>query len=163
ISESIMTTAGGQRFRMRLQKPGMGVSRFSLDHMLMVRAVAAGVTVRQGLGVKDVTGNLDEGFGVRTDAGTFQARFVVGAYGKRSRLDRKLGRSFLTAARPDIGFKAHFTGSMDTEAVELHAYEGGYCGLCPLGHNVVNACWIGSEAALRASGGDPDRMLQRMQ
>ena len=163
VTESIMTTPGGQRFTMRLRKPGMGISRFSLDHMLMVRAVAAGVKVRQGLGVKDIQGDLDSGFVVSTDGGEFQSRFVIGAYGKRSKLDRKLGRSFLDSTRPYVGFKAHFEGGTDTEAVELHAFQGGYCGLCPLGHNVVNACWIGSDATLRAVGGDPDRMLKRMQ
>src|SRR5690606_9527069 len=122
-----------------------------------------GVTVRQGLGVKNISGDLEEGFAVTTDAGEFQARFVVGAYGKRSPLDRKLGRAFLDSTRPYVGFKAHFEGSIDSEAVELHAFEGGYCGLCPLGQDVATASWLGSDTALRAAGRDPDRMLLRMQ
>ncbi|HEX7070732.1 MAG TPA: NAD(P)/FAD-dependent oxidoreductase [Rhodothermales bacterium] len=163
INHALIGTRKGRRYTLRLRRHGLGISRFSLDHILMVRAVAAGVTVRQGLTVKEIEGDLDTGFTVATDTGVFASRIVIGAYGKRSTLDRKLERGFLDSSRAHVAFKAHFEGAADADVVELHAFDGGYLGLCPLGRNVVNACWIGHETMLRDSAGDPDEMLRRIQ
>ena len=162
VYDALITTRGGKRFAMRLRNPGYGISRFALDHMLMVRAVAAGVTVRQGASVKRIEGDLDRGFTIATDTSEFRGRLVVGAFGKRSQLDRKLGRHYPTASRSYVAFKAHFQGAPDTHTVELHAFAGGYCGFCPLGDGIMNACWIGSEELLRDAGGDPEVMLMRV-
>jgi flavin-dependent dehydrogenase len=47
--------------------------------------------------------------------------------------------------------------------IELHAFDGGYCGLSHVepvsGRPRVNACWIAHEDTLRASGKSPQGML----
>lgn len=160
IERARLFVPSGRPFETQLATPGFGISRWTLDHLLMVRAIAAGVTVRQGLSAREIEGDLAQGFRVQTIAESFKSRLVVGAFGKRSTLDRKLQRPSLRVARPHVAFKVHYRGSSDLDAVELHAFRGGYLGLCPLGEDTVNACWVADEEALRAANGDPEALLQ---
>ena len=160
VTQMLFSAADGSRFSWRLPTPGFGISRYTFDHLLMIRAVAAGVTVRQGLSAKSIEGSLRAGFEVRTETESFTSRVVVGAFGKRSLLDRKLERAFLHEARPIVAFKAHFASADPDGQVELHAFDGGYCGICPAGPDAINACWLSSDEKLRRAGGDPDRLLQ---
>lgn len=159
IDRAVLTAPEVKPFSTELTTPGFGISRWTLDHLLMVRAIAAGVTVRQGLSVKSIDGDLSSGFGVQTLTEAFEARVVVGAFGKRSTLDRKLGRPSLQLPRPYVAFKAHYRGSSLLNAVELHAFPGGYLGLCPLGERTINVCWVAEDRLLRELGGSPDALL----
>ena len=113
-----------------------------------------GAECRDGVTVKSVTGNLQAGFEVVTSQGTFTSRMVLGAYGKKSALSPQLAQS------PFVAFKAHYTGVQISDAIELHAFDGGYCGLSAIESGRVNLCWIGHERILQ--GDYPqDRLRQR--
>lgn len=84
---------------------------------------------------------------------------VLGAYGKRSTLDRKLARPFLQKQSPFVAFKAHYKGVEIPHTIELHSFPGGYCGLSHIEGGCVNVCWIAREETLKATGGDPQAMI----
>ena len=159
IRRALVTTSGGAAFQGALPGTALGLSRFALDELLARHAAAAGADVRDGTAVRAVEGGLDEGFAVRTSEGVFAARVVLGAYGKRGVLDRKLGRPFFQEKTPFVAFKAHYEGLDLPGTIELHAFPGGYCGLSRIEGGRVNACWIAHEGALKASGGRPEGMI----
>ena len=161
ITQTLVTAGDGAAFRASLPGTALGLSRYTLDTLLAARARDAGAVVREGVAVRGVTGDLDRGFVVETDAGSFGARVVFGAYGKRSALDRRLARPFLGAKSPFVAFKAHYDGLEIPGTVELHAFEGGYCGLSHVEDGRVNACWIARATALQAAGGRPEDMVER--
>ena len=160
IRHSRVTTSGGSIFQARLPGTALGLSRYALDRLLFEHAAAVGADVRDGMPVRSVEGSMDEGFSVRTSAETFEARLVLGAYGKRGLLDRKLERPFFEKKTPFIAFKAHYSGLALPGTIELHAFPGGYCGLSHIEGGQVNACWITHERALKTSGGHPDGMIE---
>ncbi|UFH57440.1 FAD-dependent monooxygenase [Spirosoma sp. KNUC1025] len=137
----LFSTVSGKTVESELPLGGFGLSRHTFDHFLYQKATLAGVRVFQDQ-VIDVQFQND-GFNATTSDGqTYRSRVVIGAYGKRSVLDRQLHREFITKESPWIGVKAHYQADFPDELVSLHNFEGGYCGLCQVESNVVNACYL---------------------
>ena len=145
IRRAYLTTQNGKSFHHSLPGTALGLSRYKLDLILFERAAQMGAECRDGVTVKSVAGNLQAGFEVVTSQGTFTSRMVLGAYGKKSALSSQLARS------PFVAFKAHYTGVQTSDAIELHAFDGGYCGLSAIESGRVNLCWIGHERILQGN------------
>jgi flavin-dependent dehydrogenase len=149
IHRAYLTTSGGASFRSKLPSTAMGLSRYQLDLMLFQRAQAVNVTCLDNTKVTGVTGNLAEGFIVNTTKGEFSGRLVLGAFGKRSSLDRHLNRSFMQKRSPWIAYKGHFTGVDIADVIELHSFPNGYCGLSQIETGEINVCWIAHERVMK--------------
>ncbi len=149
IHRAYLTTSGGASFRSKLPSTAMGLSRYQLDLMLFQRAQAMNVTCIDNTKVTGVTGNLTEGFTVNTTKGEFSGRLVLGAFGKRSSLDRTLNRSFMQKRSPWVAYKGHFTGVDIADVIELHSFPNGYCGLSQIETGEINVCWIAHEWVMK--------------
>jgi flavin-dependent dehydrogenase len=110
------------------------VPRFDLDPALFAAAQTAGVTAYDGIAVQGV--QRDEVFLVRTSDVTYNARAVVNATGRWS----KLTQFDVQGKDKWLGLKAHFTEPSPPHSVDLYFFPGGYCGVTPVGPNSVNAC-----------------------
>ena len=66
----------------------------------------------------------------------------MGAYGKRSTLDKSLARPFIKQRTPWIGVKSHYESDFPINLVSLNHFNGGYCGLSNVENQVVNACYL---------------------
>lgn len=162
VDRARLTAPSGTATEHALPETALGLSRYRLDHLLFRHACVAGVQGRPGTTVTDVRGTLEEGFAVTAGGETVEARLVLGAYGRRGRLDRTLDRPFLDQQTPYVAFKAHYAGSSAARlenTIELHSAPGGYCGLSPIENDRINVCWIGHIDALKAAGGSPQAML----
>ncbi|MFM7599950.1 MAG: NAD(P)/FAD-dependent oxidoreductase, partial [Pseudanabaena sp.] len=149
IHRAYLTTSSGASFRSKLPSTAMGLSRYQLDLMLFQRAQAVNVTCIDNTKVTGVTGNLAEGFIVNTTKGEFSGRLILGAFGKRSSLDRSLNRSFMQKRSPWIAYKGHFTGVDIADVIELHSFPNGYCGLSQIETGEINVCWIAHERVMK--------------
>jgi flavin-dependent dehydrogenase len=149
IHRAYLTSSGGASFRSKLPSTAMGLSRYQLDLMLFQRAQAVNVTCIDNTKVTGVTGNLAEGFTVNTTKGEFSGRLVLGAFGKRSSLDRTLNRSFMQKRSPWVAYKGHFTGVDIADVIELHSFPNGYCGLSQIETGEINVCWIAHERVMK--------------
>jgi menaquinone-9 beta-reductase len=144
IRQAYLTTKSGKSFRHALPGTALGLSRYQLDLILFERSAKLGADCRDGVVVKAVSGTLKDGFAVETTAGSFTGRLVLAAYGKKSALGQP-NRS------PFVAFKAHYTGLDIPDMIELHAFDGGYCGLSAIESGQVNLCWIGHERILQGN------------
>lgn len=161
IRRTRATTSGGAVYEGTLPGTALGLSRYRLDQILFERAAAAGADARDGTDVRGVSGTLEDGFTVTTRTDAFEARVVLGAYGKRGLLDRKLERAFLKEDAPLVAFKAHYEGARLPGVIELHSFPGGYAGLSHVEEGRANLCWIGETRLLKAAGGTPEAMIER--
>jgi flavin-dependent dehydrogenase len=156
IRRVAITSPFGTTWEGALPAPGIGLSRWALDPLLFDAARSAGAEALQGARVGAVDGNAREGFRVAYKQGgqtrEAGARLVVGAFGKRSRLDRTLDRAFLRRNHGFVAFKAHHTGADLGDRVELHAFDGGYCGMSHVEGGLVNVCLIVRTDAFKQSG-----------
>lgn len=131
----------GETLECKLPLGGFGLSRFALDNFLYERAKKAGCNVIQDL-VTDVR-FTDNGFVIDTQvSGQFGCDLAIGAYGKRSGIDQKLGRKFMLKKSHWLAVKAHYLGDFPDDLVGLHNFEGGYCGVSKVENNMVNICYL---------------------
>lgn len=164
VDRAQLTGPTGTTVEHALPGTALGLSRYRLDPLLFHRACAVGVDGRPGTKATAVEGTLEEGFAVEAGGQTLSGRLVLGAYGRRSVLDRSLDRPFLNETTGAVAFKAHYTGPPGAlpEGIEVHAAPGGYCGVGPVEDNRANVCWIGRTETLQAAGGTPEAMLQAL-
>ena len=162
IREARCSAPHGIELNVQLPGTAYGLSRRSFDQILFTHAADSGGDVRDGTSVASIKGSLDQKFELNAEHTRYAARLVVGAYGRRATLDRKLERPSLHAGRPFVGFKAHYTGALPEQQIEVHTFNGGYCGLLVAEDNQINVCWIAHQRHLKEAGGSPESLVDRM-
>lgn len=158
IHRAALTAPSGARMDTDLPGQALGLSRYLLDPILFGAVRQAGGEALDGVPVRSVEREGDQHV-VSWNGGSIRADAVVGAWGKRSNVDGAMERAFVGRTSPLVGFKAHFEGDDVGDWIELHAFDGGYCGMSHVENGRVNVCWISDERALKAAGGSPDAML----
>jgi flavin-dependent dehydrogenase len=152
IRRLLLTSASGRSQEMPLDLGGFGVSRYALDDFLYHRAQRAGATFLLETQVQEVRFQDDHLVVTLPQNRQQTARLVVGAYGKRARLDKTLDRPFMQQRSPYIGVKYHLKIDFPDDLIALHNFEGGYCGISQVEDGVCNLCYLGSRASLREHG-----------
>lgn len=140
INTLLLATHGGNTLEAGLPLGGVGISRYALDYRLYRSGVRAGVTfVWQTV---DTVTFENDGFKVNTRNGLYKAKIVLGAWGKRSGLDRTLNRSFFEKQSPWMGIKMHYKTKYPKNQVGLYTFSGGYGGLSVTESGSVNFCYL---------------------
>ncbi|MBW3545298.1 MAG: NAD(P)/FAD-dependent oxidoreductase, partial [Bacteroidetes bacterium] len=129
ISRFRLSNISGKSASLPLAMGGFGISRYRFDEFLSRKASEAGAEVRQGAHVQEVIRESGS-FRVMLKGGVVESsRLVIGAWGKRSRLDKQLGRSFMDYRSHYIGVKYHIKADLPPDEIALHNFPGGYCGV----------------------------------
>ncbi|AVR46372.1 FAD-dependent oxidoreductase [Christiangramia fulva] len=142
ISRLEFSTTEGKKIDAQLDLGGIGISRYTLDNYFFQKARELGCEI-----LHESVENIEyknETFSVSLNNGLIlKADFVLGAFGKRSLLDRKLDRRFQQKASNWLAVKAHYKNkSFPDDLVALHNFNGGYCGLSKIENGEVNACYL---------------------
>ncbi len=146
-----LSAVNGKHSFLNLGLGGFGISRFAFDHFLAEKAREAGVVLLENAEIADVK-FLDNRFFLTTSLGKFEADVVIGAYGKRSKLDIALNRSFIRKRSPYVGIKYHIRTDFPADLIALHNFEGGYCGISRVENNITNLCYLVHRDVLRKAG-----------
>lgn len=142
ISRLLYSTASGNPVEVPLPLGGLGLSRYAFDDYLYKMALKNGVEVLQ----ETITSVdfLEDVHELKTSEGKqYRAKIVLGAFGKRSLLDKNLNRPFFRKKTSWLAVKAHYKAEdFPDDLVALHNFEGGYCGLSQTETGVVNVCYL---------------------
>src|SRR6202158_5630694 len=116
--------------------PAASIARFDLDAALWHSAESAGVDARQQVTVQSVGGSGT--FRIVTASEEIETRALINASGRWSNLNLTPVES---GVRPEkwVGVKAHFAEPVSEPSVDLYFFDGGYCGVQPVGTARVNA------------------------
>lgn len=140
IDSLVFSGTSGKAVNAKLPLGGFGISRYTLDELLYKQAVANGCKVIISA-VNAVTFDNDL-FTVTASDNTYNARIVLGAFGKRSNMDHLLSRGFIQKKSPWLAVKAHYKGCFPDNVVALHNFSGGYCGISKVENDVINICYL---------------------
>lgn len=155
IKKLIVTSPNGNKLEHPLPLGGFGISRFYLDNQLKNIAVENGVAVHENCKVEDVLFQ-DDFFELQTSKGIYTSKVCCGSFGKRSNIDVKWKRDFITQ-KPNklnnyIGIKYHIKTSFPTDTIALHNFKDGYCGISKIEDNKYCLCYLTNAAALKTHG-----------
>lgn len=151
INRFQLSSSTGRQATISLDLGGFGISRFNFDHHLYKIALSEGVIIHLKSEVGKVT-FTDGKFLVETGTQSFESDVVVGAFGKRSKLDITLSRNFIKKRSPYAGVKYHLRTDHPGNLISLHNFEGGYCGISPVENNVTNLCYLTHRDPLKKLG-----------
>jgi flavin-dependent dehydrogenase len=161
ITRFSIVECGGRRVDADLPAAVLSISRDRLDTLAARAAERAGAEMRFGATVLSLEGNLREGFHIAGPGLEVRARVVVGAWGRYSPLDGRLGRTFIRRKSPLFGFGKQFTGTGERLAgrAVLHFLEGGYLGLSRVEDGRINLAGLVTAAVARKAHSSLDALL----
>ncbi len=161
IETLMYSNPSGKSITSTLPQGGVGISRFKLDEILYKKAN------EKGAQVMTVTVNniefLENKFTVSSlEEVKISAKIVLGAYGKRSVLDKKLDRNFINKKTSWLAVKGHYELEKYPEnMVSLHNFNGGYCGLSKTETGAVNVCYLATYKSFKKHK-DPEAYKQNV-
>lgn len=143
-----LSSVRGKHKILQLDLGGFGISRYSFDHFLYERAVSSGVTFFLKEEVEKILFDKEKFF-VASSSRQLEADIVIGAFGKRSKIDIELGRSFIQKRSPYVGVKYHIKTDHPNDLIALHNFNGGYCGISNVEGGKTNLCYLTHRENLR--------------
>ncbi|MBV7269053.1 NAD(P)/FAD-dependent oxidoreductase [Winogradskyella luteola] len=148
ISKFELTTHNNKKIKAKLPLGGFGMSRYEMDFQLYQLALKEGAEVIQDK-VVDIVFQGNQ-FKIQTKSKkNYISKIAIGAFGKRSNLDIKFQRSFITKRSPYLGVKIHVSGNFPEDKVALHNFKGGYCGVSKVENGHINLCYITNYEAFK--------------
>lgn len=158
ITQLRMSSAQGAKMESKLPLGGFGISRYLLDDLLQQRFTALGGILLTNTTVTNVVQEADASFSIATSEGNWQAKLVAGAWGKRSQMDKVVGRNYSETGNNKnfVGVKYHVAANLPVNSIELHTFEGGYAGISKVEGNTNNTyclCYLTKAENLQKHGG----------
>lgn len=141
ITQLQFSSESGRSISAKLPLGGFGVSRYTLDYALYLKALSQNCEILEDQ-VNEVI-FIEDFFEVHLLSGKIlTAKAALAGFGKRSNIDVKLNRSFLQKKSPWLAVKSHYKGNFSADVVGLHNFKGGYCGVSKIENNIINICYI---------------------
>jgi flavin-dependent dehydrogenase len=159
ITQLQISSPSGKKIHSSLDLGGFGIRRYTLDFLLSKIAIANGVSLQQGERVLEMD-EVDDVFVLRSANNNYSARITIGAYGKRSNLDRKFGRLPLVrrSTKNYVAVKYHVYVDHPSNVIGLHTFQGGYCGISKVDDDIYCLCYLIDADFLKASNNDIKQM-----
>jgi len=151
---------GRRQVEAALPFPAVGLSRRTLDALLIEAAERSGAHVERGLSARRL--DARERRVALSDGAELEAPAVFLASGKHD--VRGAPRTYRRGREEAVGFRAAITPGPSTarildSVIELHLFDQGYAGLLLQEDGAANVCVSVSARRLRAAGGTPDRLV----
>ncbi|MEM0993333.1 MAG: NAD(P)/FAD-dependent oxidoreductase [Bacteroidota bacterium] len=152
ITQFQLTSIRGKSATLNLDLGAFAVSRYELDYFLYQKAVEAGVECYLNTSVAEVQFQGDHFIVEARNREPLTAKIVIGAFGKRSNLDKKMDRTFAQKKSPYVGVKYHIKTDFPAHTVALHNFENGYCGINKIEGTSYNLCYLSHRKNLKKHG-----------
>lgn len=147
-----LTATNGKKSELPLTMGAFGISRYNFDLFLYRKASDLGVTFMLGESVNKMDFANDI-FKVSTLNGKeVEARYAIGAFGKRSVMDKQMDRPFIQKKSPYIGVKYHIKTDFPEDVIALHNFTDGYCGISKIEDDTYNLCYLSHRSNLKKYG-----------
>lgn len=157
IQRFCFTSPSGRELHTNLDLGGFGISRYKLDFALYELAQKVGVQFVLGETVDSPPtpngGAIPTSFEVKTQSNLhFQAKIVLGSFGKNSKMDKVLDRDFTHKKSPYVGVKYHIRTDFPQDLIALHNFKDGYSGISAIEEDKYCLCYLTTRDNVRKHG-----------
>jgi len=163
ITQLRVSSLSGKVIEHKLNPGGFGISRYTLDALMASIAKSKGVDLKEEVLVKEIDEEI-------------KSSVMIGAFGKRSNLDKKLNRSFekdgQSASENWVGVKYHIAppnlpegeelALAQSSRIELHNFAGGYCGVSKVDGEKYCLCYLTKASNLQRFSGNIQQMEKEL-
>ncbi len=147
-----LTSPAGKLLKAPLDLGGFGISRFALDNYLYQLAEKRGVKFYLQTTAETVAFSAEK-FSIKLSTGeVLESKICIGAFGKRSNLDRQLNRPFFEARSPYLAVKYHLLTDLPKDVIALHNFEDGYAGISAIENDKYCFCYLTTRHNLKQAG-----------
>ena len=154
IKKLVISSPNGTMLKQRLPLGGFGISRYKIDNDLKEIAILKAVTIIENCKAEDIAFE-NELFQIFTTTGEFKSKVCCAGFGKRSNLDVKWKRPFITKSNNKlnnfIAVKYHIDTDFPADTIALHNFKDGYCGISKIEDNRYCLCYLTNAANLKNS------------
>ncbi|SHE76897.1 NAD(P)/FAD-dependent oxidoreductase [Flavisolibacter ginsengisoli] len=167
IDNLVLTAPNGRAFKTALPLGGFGISRYELDNALAQKAKKLGVVVLEETKVEKV--EFNEQFTIHfnsriTNIGVVKSKVCCAAWGKKSNIDRKWNRTFLSKNNKRlnnyIAVKYHIRSAWPEGIIGLHNFKDGYCGISNIENGLTCLCYMTTAGNLKKSNNSVEQLEQ---
>lgn len=151
ITRFLLTSTDGNSAHLPLDLGGFGISRYAYDNWLFQIALSEGVQVHQQEEIVDVR-FVKNNFEINSQLAVYNSDVVIGSFGKRSKIDLAMGRSFVKKRSPYVGVKYHIKYDHPEGLIALHNFQDGYCGVSNVENGITNLCYLTHRDELKRLG-----------
>jgi menaquinone-9 beta-reductase len=150
IKQFVLTSHHDLSASCGLEMGGFGISRYLLDDLLAQKAAEYGVVLYKNERTTAIKyDETTKQYLVQTQQNrSLEARLVVGAYGRVS----GLAQAKITTEY--IGVKYHLDAGPAADTIEIHNFEGGYCGISQIENGKFCLCYLAKADRLKALKGN---------
>jgi flavin-dependent dehydrogenase len=145
INTLTVSSPNGNSLQHLLPLGGFGISRYKLDNILSKIAIQNGVALIENCKVEDVLYSENE-FTITTNQVKVRCKVCCGSFGKRSNLDVKWKRKFITKKNETlnnfIAVKYHAKINFPLNEIALHNFKNGYCGISKIEDDLYCICYL---------------------
>ena len=145
IKHLTVSTPSGFTIDHTLDLGGFGISRYELDYQLFKLAKELKVKILEATKVDNIQ-LVDGIFKITSGKDSYLASVATGTWGKRSNLDVKWERPFITKQKKGltnyVGVKYHIRTSFPADRIALHNFKDGYCGISQIEDNKHCLCYL---------------------
>ena len=161
VDRAHILVGSGKALELPLDPPGWALSRYRLDELLWQLAQSRGIRCMDHSPALDLN-RTKSGFSIVAAGRELRSRLIIGAHGRRP-LRSHSGSPILKSSPRFVGFKTHFRdAAIEPGVVELHLWEGGYCGALQVEDGLTNVCLLASYEFMRESRSTPDLLWRRL-
>lgn len=152
INQFVLTTPLGDYAQCKLNTGGIGISRYFLDDFLAKRAQELGVTIMTNIKVSEIAySTINFVFTVNTaDGNNFKTTLAILAAGRNTGFLNPSVKS----KQKFVGVKYHVSNGPSEDTIEIHHFDGGYCGISKVEDNKYCLCYLVKADALKQFQGD---------
>ena len=140
---------------------GFSISRFALDERMAQRAREAGATIHDHMEITGIENDAQRMTLIAQDGTRHGFDVVLGAFGKRSKMDKSLDRPEFYHRTEYVGLKQYFRGAYPTHQVGLYHFGPGYLGISNVETGMLNVAVLVRSDALKG-GKTPAQLLQEV-
>jgi len=151
ITKFQLTSVNGRSAKLPLDLGGFGISRYTFDDFLFRKAVEKGVDFFLNSEAEQIIFDQDQ-FQVRAGEVMLHGDVVIGSFGKRSRLDISMKRTFIQNRSPYAGVKYHIRTDHPADQISLHNFKDGYCGISQIEDHKFTLCYLTHRDNLKKQG-----------